>query len=75
VQLKEQAFDPKTCVTAKQLREQGYAVPDRIPDEAWAFTKDLKMQIVGSKRVGNQAHVSVRLIDTAFRWAGKAASA
>lgn len=28
-------YDPKTCVTAKELREGGVQIPLEIPDHAW----------------------------------------
>ena len=71
MQLRGQSYDPDTCITVKQLREQGYEVPGHIPPDAWAVTKKIRMQIVGSERIGDKAHLKVRLLETQFRWAGQ----
>ena len=71
MQIAEQVYDPATCITADQLRAQGYAVPAHIPADAWAVTADIRMQVVGSERVGDKAHIRVRLYETRFRWQGE----
>lgn len=70
MQLREQAYDSETCFTAAELRAQGFAVPERIPDDAWIRRSAVQMSIVGVERLsGNRAAVHTRLLcSEPFRW-------
>lgn len=38
----EQQFDPKTCVTAGELRASGLALPTAIPDCGWVLRASVR---------------------------------
>lgn len=50
-------YDPKTCITAKELRECKISIPESIPDCAWCprasllFGGDPKVKITESGEV------------------------
>lgn len=74
MQLRTQAYDPKTCVTAGELRSYGFDIPVRVPDHAWVRRVAVKKEFLGAERVPgqNKAKLQYRLhIGEAFRWAQK----
>jgi hypothetical protein len=65
-------YDPKTCITAGEMREIGFGVPAQIPDCAWiprsAF--DLDWEVTCGPSGGDNslsAKVTVK-VNEPFRW-------
>jgi hypothetical protein len=59
------------AVTAAELRQMGYDVPERVPDHAWVPKSAVKQEILGAERLpgGKQAQINVRLhVSEPFRW-------
>lgn len=40
----KEEYDPKTCITASELREMGIPIPEHIPGCAWMKRSGLKME-------------------------------
>jgi hypothetical protein len=65
-------YDPKTCITAGELREVGIMVPDTIPDQAWIPRHAMMPHLAGVKSKDDdpsmvEAKIEIDLT-VPFRW-------
>ena len=63
------AYDEITCVSAGELRAQGYPIPEDIPDCGWIPRGSMKMEKIEAKMVEGVVKVNAILTFTEpFRW-------
>ncbi len=66
-------YDPKTCVTAKELRSYGVQIPLAIPDPAWVPKKHVRYDVKASVSTVDEEkqrinYVTPVHIDVEFKW-------
>ncbi len=45
----EREYDPETCITAGELRAQGFHIPESIPDAGWIPRLSMKVESVAPR--------------------------
>lgn len=63
-------YDEATCITAAELRAQGWPLGDDVPDCAWVPRGSMRLAAVMPQRMeGDTVHVTMEVEFTApFRW-------
>ena len=54
-------YDPRTCITARELRECGIPVPESIPDVAWVARSDIRLTVGEGGRSDPDGKITLNL--------------
>lgn len=66
---REPEYDPKTCITAGELRAMGCSIPSTIPDCGWVHRSAVHFGESTSKLEGDDLIIDLSVsFDESFRW-------
>lgn len=69
---RKEQFDPRQCVTARELRSLGLEVPMSIPNSAWIPRSAVKFGTPKTEEGEIHTATVPMSIEEPFRWAGEA---